>query len=85
MIPIDINDPAPHDAVLQPLWPSRFYFVPGYTVNVIKEYFLNYNPTIQNDCIVSNLNGKVQVLGAPPADWCVTLIDTGIRCISANG
>jgi glucose-1-phosphate cytidylyltransferase len=52
----------------------------GYKANVIKDYFLNYNPTIQSDCIISNLGGKVQVLGAPPPDWRITLIDTGVRC-----
>jgi glucose-1-phosphate cytidylyltransferase len=52
----------------------------GYKANVIKDYFLNYNPTIQSDCIISNPGGKVQVLGTAPPDWRITLIDTGIRC-----
>lgn len=48
----------------------------GYKANVVKEFFLNYRPQIYADCTISN--GQVQFLEEQPADWRVTLIDTGI-------
>ena len=50
----------------------------GYKANVIKDYFLNYDQTTSNDCIISNFGKKVEILGEPPPDWRITLIDTGI-------
>ena len=50
----------------------------GYKANVIKEYFLNYDQTTSNDCIISDFGKKVEILGEPPPDWRVTLVDTGI-------
>jgi glucose-1-phosphate cytidylyltransferase len=50
----------------------------GYKANVIKEYFLNYKPTTDNDCVISNFGQKVDILGEHPADWSITLVDTGI-------
>ena len=50
----------------------------GYKANVIKDYFLNYDQTTSNDCIISNFGKSVEILGEPPPDWRITLIDTGI-------
>jgi len=50
----------------------------GYKANIIKEFFLNYRPQIYADCVISNGGGDVRLLSEPPADWRVTLIDTGI-------
>ncbi|WP_127076065.1 glucose-1-phosphate cytidylyltransferase [Rhodomicrobium lacus] len=50
----------------------------GYKANIIKEFFLNYKPQLFTDCVVSNHGEKVEFLDAMPADWSVSLIDTGI-------
>jgi len=50
----------------------------GYKANVIKDFFLNYRPQTFADCVVSGFGDKVEILGAPQADWRVTMIDTGI-------
>ena len=50
----------------------------GYKANVIKEFFLNYQPHIYADCVVSGFGSNVETLGDPQQDWRVTLIDTGV-------
>jgi glucose-1-phosphate cytidylyltransferase len=50
----------------------------GYKANVVKDYFLNYKPTTNSDCIISNFGHKVEILGEPAPDWRITLFDTGI-------
>jgi glucose-1-phosphate cytidylyltransferase len=50
----------------------------GYKANVIKDYFLNLNPTANSDCVISDYGKKVEVLGEKPPDWHLTLVDTGI-------
>jgi glucose-1-phosphate cytidylyltransferase len=50
----------------------------GYKANVIKEFFLNYKPHVFADCVVSRHGSTVEYLGAKPAEWSVSLIDTGI-------
>ena len=50
----------------------------GYKANVIKEYFLNYKQTASSDCIISNFGNKVEMLGEPPPDWRIALVDTGV-------
>jgi glucose-1-phosphate cytidylyltransferase len=49
----------------------------GYKANVIKEYFLNYRPTTNSDCVISDFGKNVEILGDRPPDWRVTLVDTG--------
>jgi glucose-1-phosphate cytidylyltransferase len=49
----------------------------GYKANVIKEYFLNYKQTANNDCIISDFGQKIDILGERPPDWRITLVDTG--------
>lgn len=48
----------------------------GYKSNVIKDFFLNSKPETYADCIVSS--GRVEMMKAPPRDWRIALIDTGI-------
>jgi len=50
----------------------------GYKANVIKDYFLNYKPSMDNDCVVSEFGNRIEILGERPPDWRVTLIDTGV-------
>jgi glucose-1-phosphate cytidylyltransferase len=50
----------------------------GYKANVIKDYFLNYDQSTANDCIISNFGKNVEILGETPPDWRIMLIDTGI-------
>ena len=50
----------------------------GYKANVIKEFFLNYQPHIYADCVVSGFGSNVETLGDPDQDWRVTMIDTGV-------
>lgn len=50
----------------------------GYKANVVKDYFLNYNPGTNTDCVVSQFGKKIELLGERPADWRVSLVDTGI-------
>jgi glucose-1-phosphate cytidylyltransferase len=50
----------------------------GYKANVIKEYFLNYKRAVNSDCIISDFGRNVEIVGEPPPDWRITLIDTGI-------
>lgn len=50
----------------------------GYKANVIKEYFLSFNPSTHGDFVISDFGKKVEVIGAGPPDWRITLVDTGI-------
>jgi glucose-1-phosphate cytidylyltransferase len=50
----------------------------GYKANVIKDHFLNINPSAYGDCIISEFGKKVETLGANFPDWRIALIDTGI-------
>jgi glucose-1-phosphate cytidylyltransferase len=50
----------------------------GFKGNVIKDFFLNYNPTASSDCVISNFGKKVEIIGADPPDWNITLVDTGV-------
>ena len=50
----------------------------GYKANIIKDYFLNYRPSMDNDCVVSEFGNRIEILGERLPDWRVTLIDTGV-------
>jgi glucose-1-phosphate cytidylyltransferase len=54
-----------------------FVLCMGYKANVIKDYFLNYRPTTNSDCMISDYGKNVEILGDQPPDWRVTLVDTG--------
>jgi glucose-1-phosphate cytidylyltransferase len=50
----------------------------GYKGNVIKDYFLNVNPSAFSDIVISEFGKKIEVLGPKPPDWRVALVDTGV-------
>jgi glucose-1-phosphate cytidylyltransferase len=50
----------------------------GYKATAIKDYFLNFKPSTHGDFVISNFGKTVEVLGAAPPDWRITLMDTGI-------
>ncbi len=50
----------------------------GFKGNVIKEFFLNYRPSMHRDCVVSDFGRRVDVLGEQEEDWRVSLVDTGM-------
>jgi len=50
----------------------------GYKANVVKDYFLNYSQTVNTDCTISQFGKKVELLGEQPADWRVSLVNTGL-------
>jgi glucose-1-phosphate cytidylyltransferase len=50
----------------------------GYKANVVKDYFLNYNQTVNSDCTISQFGKKLELLGEQPADWRVSLVNTGL-------
>jgi glucose-1-phosphate cytidylyltransferase len=50
----------------------------GHKANVIREYFLNYNPARDSDCIISDFGRKIDIIGDGVPDWRVTLVDTGV-------
>ena len=50
----------------------------GYKANVVKSYFLNYKIAESSDCVISDYGSKVEIIGERPAEWRVTLVDTGI-------
>lgn len=54
-----------------------FVLCMGYKANIIKDFFLNYNPTVFNDCIISDYGRNVEVIGDTVPDWNISLIDTG--------
>lgn len=57
---------------------NEFVLCLGYKANTIKEFFLNYNPQLVSDIVVSDGGGKVETIGQQRADWRVSMIDTGI-------
>lgn len=50
----------------------------GYKANVIKDFFLNYKPTMHRDVIISSHGTKVEVIGEDEPDMRLALIDTGV-------
>jgi glucose-1-phosphate cytidylyltransferase len=50
----------------------------GYKATSIKDFFLGYRPNIFNDCVVSTVGSKVEVIGDSKPDWRISLVDTGL-------
>jgi glucose-1-phosphate cytidylyltransferase len=57
---------------------TEFILCLGYKANIVKNYFLNYKQSEGSDCVISNFGRNVEIIGERPADWRITLIDTGI-------
>ncbi len=53
-----------------------FYIALGYKAEVVKEYFLNYH-TLNADFTVDLASGNISPHQTDPADWKVTLVNTG--------
>ena len=53
-----------------------FYIALGYKAEVVKEYFLNYH-TFNSDFTVDLASGNISPHQTDPADWKVTLVNTG--------
>ena len=53
-----------------------FYIALGYKAEVVKEYFLNYH-TFNADFTVDLASGNISPHQTDPADWKVTLVNTG--------
>jgi len=66
---VSLEDGTPHGKVHLSLTPLR---------KVVKDYFLNYRQATNCDCTVSHFGKKVELLGERPADWRISLVDTGI-------
>ena len=60
-----------------------FYIALGYKAQLIKEYFLNYQP-LNADFTVDLSNGKVKMLSNSSVDWRVTLVDTGLNSMTGG-
>lgn len=50
----------------------------GYKANAIKGYFRNAQHSMYGDCLISDFGRNVKAIGETPADWRVSLIDTGV-------
>jgi len=50
----------------------------GYKSNVIRDYFRNFDPSADSNCVISDFGKKVELLGPRPPDWRITLVDTGV-------
>ena len=51
----------------------------GYRGYMIREYFLNYNECMSNDCVISDGGRKAEPLRRDIEDWRITLVDTGMH------
>lgn len=60
-----------------------FYLALGYKSELIQEYFLNYN-LLNSDFTVDILSGGIKNLQANDADWCVSLVDTGLNSMTGG-
>ena len=79
MIPVGTQPILWHVMQYYSLYGHRdFVLCLGYKANVIKEYFLNYRPSAGSDCVISEFGSRIEILGEPPPDWRVTLVDTGV-------
>ena len=79
MIPVGSQPILWHVMQYYSLYGHRdFVLCLGYKANVIKEYFLNYRPSAGSDCVISEFGSRIEILGEPPPDWRVTLVDTGV-------
>jgi glucose-1-phosphate cytidylyltransferase len=50
----------------------------GYKGAAIKEFFIQYQEWISNDCVLSDGGHSVELLRHDMKDWRITLVDTGI-------
>jgi len=51
----------------------------GWSGEIFKEYFLNYNEALSNDFVLSNGGKNVELLSQDIHDWSITFVNTGLR------
>lgn len=51
----------------------------GYRGDMIREFFLNYDECMTNDCVVSDGGRRREPLTTDISDWRITLVDTGMH------
>jgi glucose-1-phosphate cytidylyltransferase len=49
----------------------------SYRADCIKDYFLNYNEAVSNDCVISGAGQSIELLATDIHDWRITMVDTG--------
>jgi len=58
---------------------NEFILCLGYGATAIKNYFLNYDPTVSSDFRLSEGGKKVQMLNKDIEDWKITFVETGLH------
>ena len=62
---------------------TEFVIACGYLGHIIKDYFSRFH--LQNtDFTVDLATGQTRLLGNPPAEWTVTLVDTGLETMTGG-
>ena len=85
MIPVGNRPILWHIMQYYAAWGHRdFVLCLGYKADVIKEYFLSYNPALTNDFVLEPGSGEVTLLGNEIADWRITFADSGMRSTIAE-
>jgi glucose-1-phosphate cytidylyltransferase len=57
---------------------TDFILCLGYKADVIKNFFLNYDPCLSSDFTLSNSGKEVHINASDIADWRITCVDTGL-------
>jgi glucose-1-phosphate cytidylyltransferase len=50
----------------------------GYKADTIKDFFLDWRRQSHADMVISDAGQRIEILGEPPPDWRVSLVDTGL-------
>jgi glucose-1-phosphate cytidylyltransferase len=50
----------------------------GYRADCIKDYFLNYNEAVSNDCVISGASQSIELLATDIHDWRITMVESRI-------
>src|SRR5262245_7456361 len=58
---------------------TDFVLCLGYRGDVIKQYFLNYDECLSNDCVLSRGGQTLHVFNRDIEDWTITFVDTGLH------
>ncbi len=56
-----------------------FVLALGYRGDMIREYFMRYNPCLSTDFVWSEGGKRIELLGDDIADWRITFVDTGMH------
>jgi glucose-1-phosphate cytidylyltransferase len=58
---------------------KEFVICLGYRGDMIREYFLEYNPFLTDDVVIGPNGRRMGSEGSDISDWTITLIDTGLH------